>query len=401
MLIRCPECDLNVSDKAISCPHCGYPLKAFSQKSPPRKNSKKHRRLPNGFGQITKINKNLRKPYRAMVTVGKTPEGRPICKLLKPVSYFDSYNEAYEALLEYNRNLFSFEADCTMAELYSRWSEEHFKTITEAGARNLEASWQYCHAAYNYPVKSMHSQQLRALIDNASLKDSDKEVTPRTRVRIKSLLNCMFDYAVEYELTDKNYARNFSLSKDVTTQSETPKNSHLTFTEDEMLKLWGAINTKQYADMILIQCYSGWRPKELLTLEISNINLDDGTMTGGSKTEAGIDRIVPIHSRILPLIKARLENNSSKYLFPSPDGSKPLSYSGYRNGFDRTMSELGLNINHRPHDPRKQFVTMAKDAGVDEYAIKRLVGHKITDLTERVYTARDITWLTSEVEKIK
>lgn len=401
MLIKCPECELNVSDKAITCPHCGYPLKPYFQKSPPRNFSKKHRRLPNGFGQITKINKNLRKPYRAMVTVGKTPEGRPICKLLKPVSYFESYNEAYEALIEYNKNPFSLDDDCTMAELYSRWSAEHFKTISAAGARNLDASWQYCHVAYNYSVKSMHSKQLRALVENATLKDSGKEANARTKVRIKSLLNCMFDYAVEYELTDKNYARNFSLAKDTMTQSETPKNSHLAFTDDEMKKLWEALGKKKYADMLLIQCYSGWRPKELLTLEIANINLEAGTMIGGSKTEAGVDRIVPIHPRILPLIKARLENNSSKYLFRSPDDSKPLSYSGYRNGFDKLISELGLNINHRPHDPRKQFVTMAKLYGVDEYAIKRIVGHKIADLTERVYTARDVEWLASEIKKIK
>ena len=27
MLIKCPECDLQVSDRAFACPHCGYPLK--------------------------------------------------------------------------------------------------------------------------------------------------------------------------------------------------------------------------------------------------------------------------------------------------------------------------------------------------------------------------------------
>ncbi|MFR4440003.1 MAG: zinc-ribbon domain-containing protein [Hungatella sp.] len=25
-LIQCPECQLQVSDKALSCPHCGYPM---------------------------------------------------------------------------------------------------------------------------------------------------------------------------------------------------------------------------------------------------------------------------------------------------------------------------------------------------------------------------------------
>ena len=42
---------------------------------------------------------------------------------------------------------------------------------------------------------------------------------------------------------------------------------------------------------------------------------------------------------------------------------------------------------------------MAKKAGVDEYVVKRLAGHKITDVTEAVYTIRDIEWLRDEIEK--
>ena len=75
MLTQCPECELPVSDKATACPHCGYPMKPSEKQKKPRK-SNKRRRLPNGFGQISEIkNRNLRNPFRAMVTVGKTPDG--------------------------------------------------------------------------------------------------------------------------------------------------------------------------------------------------------------------------------------------------------------------------------------------------------------------------------------
>lgn len=40
-------------------------------------------------------------------------------------------------------------------------------------------------------------------------------------------------------------------------------------------------------------------------------------------------------------------------------------------------------------------------SNLDEYAIKRLVGHSIADLTERVYTERDFEWLRAELEKNK
>lgn len=81
MITKCPECELPVSSHAAACPHCGYPLKT----TPKRKRKTRRRRLPNGFGQIAEVKgQNLRKPFRAMVTVGKTPEGKPISKLLKP-----------------------------------------------------------------------------------------------------------------------------------------------------------------------------------------------------------------------------------------------------------------------------------------------------------------------------
>lgn len=43
---------------------------------------------------------------------------------------------------------------------------------------------------------------------------------------------------------------------------------------------------------------------------------------------------------------------------------------------------------------------MAKKYDVDEYAIKYIVGHAINDITEKVYTEREISWLASELEKI-
>ena len=101
MLVKCPECELQVSDKAVSCPHCGFPFKEDAAIKTSRKRAKGRMRLPNGFGQITKINNaKLNNPYRVRLTVGKDSSGKPIVKSLKPQSYFKTYNEAYEALLE-------------------------------------------------------------------------------------------------------------------------------------------------------------------------------------------------------------------------------------------------------------------------------------------------------------
>jgi integrase len=192
-------------------------------------------------------------------------------------------------------------------------------------------------------------------------------------------------------------------------KTEESKRGHIPFTDDEMTKLWANLNIKQYVDVVLIQCYSGWRPQELGLLKIENINLTDWTFTGGMKTDAGTNRIVPIHPKIRPLVMNKYKEAvelGSDYLINCTDttthrSSIMMTYDKYAVRFSKIRDELGLNNQHRAHDGRVHFTTMAKKYGVDEYAIKYIVGHSITDLTERVYTKRDVDWLKVEMQKIR
>ena len=96
----------------------------------------------------------------------------------------------------------------------------------------------------------------------------------------------------------------------------------------------------------------------------------------------------------------------SKYLINCTDtqthrSSLTFTYDKYRARFNKVIDYLKLNPEHRPHDPRKHFVTLAKKYKVDEYALKYIVGHTIQDLTEKVYTERDVEWFNEELLKIE
>ena len=410
MLIQCPECELPVSDKANACPHCGYPLKPSEKIKRPRK-ANKRRRLPNGFGQISEIkNRNLRKPFRAMVTVGKTPNGKPICKPLKPESYFNTYNDAYAALVEYNKNPYDLEASITMQELYDKWLPEYEKTVKNT--RAVANAWLYCSSVYKMRVADVRARHVKGCMEEgvAIIRGTERRTTANMKNQIKSLFNMMLDYAVEYELVDRNYSRTFSLSDETVKEIQKVKKEHMAFTDDEIELLWNHIDDKYGVDILLIQCYSGWRPQELGLLELKNVNLEDWTFQGGMKTEAGESRIIPIHSRIRDLVLNKYQeavNLGSPYLLNWADPNKQskknfdLNYDRYKSVFTHIRDDLKLNPEHRPHDGRTHFVTMAKRYDVDEYAIKYIVGHKISDITEKVYTRRDVAWLQEEIEKIK
>lgn len=419
MLVKCPECELQVSDKATICAHCGYPLKedAASSTSTRRKKYNKRRRLPNGFGQISEIkNRNLRNPFRAMICVGKDQYGKFLIKPLKPQSYFRTYNEAYEAILEYHKNPYDLSPGLTVEELYEKWSETYFKTLnSETSIRTVTSAWNYCSILYKMKVSDLRARHIKGCIEDGyrietTGKNKGEKIyaSASTKSRIKSIFNLMLDYALEYELVDRNYARTFEISKDVINEISEKKQEHVIFSEDEINILWSNLGKVKFVDWILIQMYMGWRPQELAVLKLTDVNLEKATITGGMKTDAGKCRTVPIHSRIFDLVKQNYDfatDIGSEFLFndkgQTHSGRWKITYDKYAKRFQKVCDQLQLNSEHRPHDPRKTFITRAKKAGVDEYAIKAIVGHKANDITESIYTDRDVEWLRADIEKIK
>jgi integrase len=325
MLIQCPECDLQVSDKANTCPHCGYPLKPDEKPKSSRKPNKR-RRLPNGFGQISEIKgRNLRNPFRAMVTVGKDKNGKPICKPLKPESYFPTYNDAYTALVEFNKNPYDLEPSITVKELYDKWTSEYFKTLkSDDSARATTSAWQYCSAVYDMRVMDVRARHIKGCMEEGVATVRGQEQTPSASMKnkIKTLFNQMLDYAVEYELVDRNYSRTFKLTDDTIKEIQTVKKEHIPFSDDEMALLWKNLGHKYGIEFMIIQCYSGWRPQELGLIELADVDLSNWTFKGGIKTDAGENRVVPIHPRIRDLVSKSYEEAEqlgSKYAFNYTD----------------------------------------------------------------------------------
>ena len=115
------------------------------------------------------------------------------------------------------------------------------------------------------------------------------------------------------------------------------------FTPEEIDLLWKNINYG-VVDMILIGIYSGWRPQELSISKIADIDLENNTMFGGLKTDAGRNRCVPIHPKIRDLIIKRVDQAKeleSDYLFNDSDSQSGMrmTYDKYRSRWNKVMGK--------------------------------------------------------------
>lgn len=351
----------------------------------------KHRKLPNGFGQISYIPSRQFNQYRVMITVGHDEMGRPICKLLKPVSYFESYNDAFAALIEYNKNPRQRAREMTLKQLFDEWLPLQEFRVSESSIRSYKTSFKRF-SDYQDELVINISPRIITLVTMNAYKESFV-----IGQRVKTLADYLFDYAVVNEIIATNYSKAINLKF-----KEGEVEHHITFSDSEMQTMWKNTNIS-IVKWILIQCYTGMRPSELCEIELKNISLEENRIIGGIKTASGKHRKIPIHPCIKNFISEQMEISrisGSKYLLSDPGSSKQIRYQTYKNRFYEMRDNLKLNSAHTLHDCRKFFITTAKKCEMNDFAIKRIVGHDLGDVTEEAYTDREFSWLYQELLKI-
>lgn len=372
-------------------------------------------RRANGTGSVSKVtDRKRRKPWRVRITEKweLDQEEEKIKQITKVIGSYATKAEAEAALVHYLECPYDLGSkNLTFEEVYRKWSEGYFKDVADTYIRSVECAFAYCHSLHRIKMRDIRSYHLKdcmeqgyIIVKRANKPDEKRMASASTKSRMKSVFNLVFDYAYEHEVVDRNYARAFNTDKDLRKQIRQEKRENYIFTAEEIAVLWENVDKVRFTDMLLIDLYSGWRPQELSLLKVVDIDLAANTMKGGLKTEAGMNRVVPIHPLVRPLIEARLaeaQKMESEYLFNDEDGIRGtfMTYDKYRSRFNKVVKRLGME-NHHPHEARHTFITKAKEAGMDEYILKMIVGHCIDDITEKVYTHRTMEQLQTEMLKI-
>ncbi len=184
--------------------------------------------------------------------------------------------------------------------------------------------------------------------------------------------------------------RAYKASKKAKANAKKKRDSWLPFTPIELEMIHDVAvfkEDRELVNLIIIGAYTGARIEELCSLKISSIDLDQKTIAIlDAKTDAG-NRIVPIHPRIVSLIKQLSAQSSDEYLFGGLTENKFGDRSnaiGKR--FGRLKAELGFDRRHVFHSIRKSFVTALEQADVPESVSADIVGHEKQTMTYGHYS---------------
>ena len=390
-LINCPECSNSVSDKAFTCPCCGYPIQSMNKpQRQPYVRKPRHMKLPNKFGSIKKLSGNRRKPYAAFPPcIGFSETGSPIHP--KAVGYFATYDEAYQALSEYHKAPFDTDnLRITFKQMFETYQKsKEYKALKEKSINSKLAAYKHCAPIYDLEMRKLNKTICEEVLDNV-------DTGSATKKNVLTVMRTVIRYAMDLNLLIKDCTEN------ITIEESDPMIDRIPYSKTEVATLWMNSDKWQYK-IILILLYSGMRVNELLKNTIDNVNLEEKYIYVPKELAKNkeSERKVPIHELTLPLVRSFVENpnRGSKTNIILNDAGTVITYNNFCARDLKKINEA-MEHNHKFHDARHTFASYGTAAGIPELYMQKIMGHKPKSILYNTYTHIEIEELLQHVNTI-
>ncbi len=344
-------------------------------------------KLPNGYGCVCNLGKNRRKPWAVKITTGfeKDINTGKLKQIREYLGFFATQPEAIAALAKYNENPYDLKAKkLKLSEIYNRWCETtDYIALSDSTKKSHKLAYNKLSSIHNSVFSKLNTLILQDVINEATNK-------PTVKLQIKKLLGNLYDYGVKFDIVSKNYAQY------IDTGDTTSKIERRIYTHDEIELMWNKLNDIKWLDSILFMLYTGFRVSEMLELRTENVDLENLTLSGGKKTTAG-KRTIPIHSKIVDIVKNRYDQNN-EFLFSTLKGTG-MTADSYRSSFyNPIMAQLNLT-GSGCHDLRHTFCSKMDSYDINKVTLKIIMGHSTKDVTD-IYTHKSMEDLRAALESL-
>ena len=355
---NCRKCGAVLPDGAIFCPMCGR--KQTRERSPKKRG--------NGQGTIIELPNGK---YKTVVTLGyyTDEDGKRHRRTRSRV--FARKKDAVAAVPELLNAKPAEKKRITFKELYDKWLPTH-----RAGKSTIDcykAAIKYFAPLWHVPVADIDLDDLQECLDECPH-------GKRTRQNMKAVCGLVYKYGIPRKVIPEN----LNLAQFLIVEGEGTAR-RASFTDEEIEAIKKACGNVPHAEEVYILIYTGFRPSEYLSLTADSYDNALQTLTGGSKTAAGRDRVVTLSPKIAPLVAALAASGGP--LIKDPSG-KPWTLKGWTEDVFYPVLEaagIGNPVEDRrhkytPHSCRHTFATLMKRVEGADKDKQELIGHASAEM---------------------
>jgi integrase len=274
-----------------------------------------------------------------------------------------------------------------LAEQYLKWSAEN---KSRAG---IDDKSRY----ENHLKHRFDSKRLDAIVplDLERMKSemSKTKISPKTISHCLALIRAMYNKAIEWNI----YQGENPVKKIKMPTVQNARDRFFSMEEAELLlkelkrnpqikKEYKELKDPRLHDITLISLHTGARASEIFNLKGQDIDFENEliTLRDTKNTET---RYSPMTKDIKKMLKNRIPEDGSAYIFTDKDGEKIKEVS---NAFQRIIDRLGFNDGVDDsrqrvvfHTCRHTFASWLAIEGTPLYTIAKLMGHKSISMSER------------------
>lgn len=366
--------------------------------------ARKRRKLPNGIGSITKLGKtkagkNRLSPYMARLPAYYDIEGKEIRKV---IGCFRTYNEAQEALLNYNG--LDNKAD-KLIDIYNAYKQsKDFRDLTRKTQVKYDTAFSHFEQLHTQKIININRYQLQKVIDNKveegyytveNGKEVHKNYSKATIRQLKTTIVKVFEFAIDNNMLKINIAKGLKVKGE---KENTTKGKDL-FKPSEIRIMYSLREKIPFLNHLIVLCFTGLRTGEYRGLKTENINFEDNVIENfGIKTEAGMDRKVIILPNIKPILIQLVKESNTGYIYEKD--RKHVSENTFYKEYYQALKQAGLK-RRKPYNGRYTFATNMYRSKVDKKAITAQMGHTNFNITDKYYILNDKEYLAAEMKKMQ
>ena len=371
----CKKCKKEIENDSSFCRFCGKRLVELP--------CPKALKRANGMGNVSKLSGRRSKPWCARMTV-KDSKGYPKSVV---VGCFERKTDALLALEKViNEGGLPQLYNITVSEVRDLWMDKHYTQLSNSGVQNYNTAWGH----FEDDIRSMKMSDIKtyhiqSVIDTAVAKGLSRSSCEK----IKQLASQLCQWALQNDIINKNYA----LFVEINAANSVPREP-FTISELQQISEYYNATGDLTAGVILLLCHTGLRMDELLSMKKTDYY--NGCLHGGSKTEKGQNRSVPVPDVMLPVLE-RILTAPGEYLISNTKGERTDPKNWRTRQYYKALKDVGfpeeLIKRRTPHSCRHTYATMCARAKMDDKALQDILGHEDISTTKNIYAHTDEEYL--------